>query len=180
MTFDSTENYFPVKRFEIEQKFKLKNLSLVRRRLKRLGAKKKKSFVEHNEFYDYRGLLRRKKSILRLRRKGANGGWLAFKGPRLKAKYTKRVEIEMPVDWERAKAILLLTGFRKVFQYSKFREEFNVSSCLVTLDRLPKFGWFLEIEANARNIHRLVKKLGLENRDREERSYLELLLKRGG
>ena len=45
----------------------------------------------------------------------------------------------------------------------------------VTVDFLEKFGWFLEIEGQPRSIKKIEKKLGLQAKDLEKRSYLQMM-----
>ena len=164
-----------MKSVEVEQKYRIKNPAVFRKLLTRLGGKVRAGF-ESNKLFDLNQMLRGKASILRLRRHGRGKiGVLMFKGPRLKGRHKKRVEIEIEVDWARTRALLTAAGFRVVAGYSKTREEFAIGKAHVTLDHLPKRGWFAEIEGASREIGRLEKKFGLSARDREERSYLEIL-----
>lgn len=162
--------------FEVEQKYRLKDPAAVRSILCRLGAKKIRSGFESNELFDLEGILRLNASVLRLRRHGKETqGLLTFKGPCLKSRYKKRVEIETLIPWAQARALLQSAGFKVVRKYSKKREEFVLGKAHVTLDQLLKKGWFLEIEAPPALIPGLQKKLGLSSKDREERTYLEIL-----
>ncbi|MFH1800068.1 MAG: class IV adenylate cyclase [Candidatus Omnitrophota bacterium] len=161
--------------FEIEQKYRLKDPAKVRVILKQIGAKRIASGVETNEFYDQGGFFRKQKVALRLRRFGRGLATMTLKGPRIKARFTKRMEIETPVDLAAAKAFLKFLGCQVWGQYSKRRELYRLSKTAVTVDFLKKFGWFLEIEGQPRSIREIEKKLGLRNGDREERSYLQML-----
>jgi predicted adenylyl cyclase CyaB len=161
--------------FEIEQKYRLKDPSAARQALKKIGAKKIAGGLEQNEFYDRGGVLRQKKTALRLRQFGKGPATLTLKGPKLKARFTKRMEIETPLDPAAARAILGILGFRLWKRYAKRRELYKAGDALVTLDFLKKFGWFLEIEGNPSAIGRIEKKLGLSFTDRENRSYLQMM-----
>ena len=164
-----------MKFFEIEQKYRIATPNRIRKKLQALGAKRISSGKESNILFDARKMLRSKKSILRLRR-GANGkASLTFKGPRLKGRFKKRIEVEMPVEYKITKTILGWIGFRKVLEYSKRREEFIMKKAHIALDYLSGKGWFLEIEASPRDIHAVAKKLGLNSKDEEPRSYLQIL-----
>jgi len=163
-----------VKSFEIEQKYRVGNSAKVRQLLKKLGARKIAAGVERNEFFDRNGFLSKKKTALRLRRFGKQAT-LTLKGPRLVSLFTKRREIEAAVDYEPIKTILLLSGFRVLQSYTKRRESYSLGPALVTLDHLSKFGGFLEIEGRAGVIRVIEKRLGLSAKDREERSYLQML-----
>jgi len=161
--------------FEIEQKYRLKDPAKIRAILKKLGAKRIASGVEANEFYDHGNFLGKQKVALRLRRFGKGPAVLTLKGPRIKTRFTKRMEIETPVDYASAKALLEFLGCQVLGQYSKRRELYKLGKASVTVDFLEKFGWFLEIEGASQLIGKIEKKLGLQSKDREERSYLKML-----
>lgn len=160
--------------FEIEQKYRCKNLASFRARLRRLKARFVKKGAELNEFWDLNGSLAKRKTVLRLRRHGKTSE-LTLKGPRLKSRYTKRVEFETPVDFAPARAILRALGFKLSKKYSKKREVYYFSQVMVTLDTLPRLGSFVELEGSVQNIQRAEARLGLSEKDREERSYLHML-----
>jgi predicted adenylyl cyclase CyaB len=161
--------------FEIEQKYRLKDPVKVRAVLKKIGAKRITSGVEANAFYDRDGFFRKQQVVLRLRRFGRGLATLTLKGPRIKARFTKRMEIETPVDFKAAEAFLKFLGYQVWERYSKRRELYKCGQTVVTVDFLKKFGWFLEIEGQPPSIRTIEKKLGLRNGDREERSYLQML-----
>jgi len=168
-------NRFKMISYEIEQKYRLKNPLKMRQRLRKLRAGKLAGGVEINKLFDREKFLCSRKRVLRLR-KFSGKGRLTLKGPRLKGKsYSKRVEIETGVNFEKMEGILKAIGFKKIASYRKRREEFLLSSCVVTLDRVPRFGWFLEIEGTPENIRKVAVKLGLTDRDREPRSYLGMI-----
>jgi predicted adenylyl cyclase CyaB len=161
--------------FEIEQKYRLEDPAKIRTILKKLGARRIASGVETNEFYDRGDFLGKQKVALRLRRFGNGPATLTLKGPRIKARFTKRMEIETPVDIAAARALLKFLGCQVLRRYSKKRELYELGETAVTVDFLKKFGWFLEIEGRPQSIKRIEKKLGFQDKDREERSYLQLL-----
>ncbi len=163
-----------MKLFEIEQKYRLKDPKRIRAALKKMGARKIAGGVETNEFFDRGKQLRQKRLVMRLRKYGKKAV-LTLKGPRLKSKFTKRMEIETPVDHILIRSILRLAGFKVIMRYKKERELYRLGKNLITLDQLPRFGRFLEIEARPQAIQRIEKKIGLQARDREERSYLQML-----
>jgi adenylate cyclase class 2 len=160
--------------YEIEQKFRLSQPRKILRLIQKLRARPIRSGTEYNEFYDRMGALRKKESALRLRRAGRRA-WLTFKGPRVKHRYKKRAEIELSVDDVTARRLLEALGFKRVARYQKSRSEFAVAHSRVVVDHVPRRGWFLEIEGTAQAIDRLSKYFGLSRKDREERTYLELL-----
>ena len=161
--------------FEIEQKYRLESPARVRAALRKMGARKIASGVEVNEFYDKDGFFKKQKIALRLRRFGSGPAKLTLKGPRLRSKFTKRMEVETPIEYPVARKVLRFLGCRIQRQYSKKRELYKLGKTAVTVDFLKKFGWFLEIEGRPPMIRRIEKKLGLAREDREERSYLQML-----
>lgn len=161
--------------FEVEQKYRLEDPARVRTLLKKMGARKITNAIEMNEFYDKDGFFKRQKVALRLRRFGGGPAKLTLKGPRLRSQFTKRMEVEMPVEYPVAKKVLNFLGCRVQKQYSKKRELYKLGKTIVAVDFLKKFGWFLEIEGRPSVIRRIEKKLRLTREDREERSYLQML-----
>ena len=160
-------------RYEVEQKYRIQNPAFFRKKLKTLGAKKISSGAEYNEFYAH-PLLAKKLFKIRLRRT-AKKSTLTLKGARLPSSFTKRLELETPVDFPTAQAILKFLDFQRGFSYTKKREEYRSGTCLITLDKLPKLGWFLEIEGAESQIRKIEKRLGLKAKDREMKSYFEML-----
>lgn len=159
---------------EIEQKFRLKNPSRQRGLLRRLKARKICAGQEYNEFFDLGNSLRKQKCILRLRKFGGKAV-LTLKGRKVQKEFTQRLEIETPVLFSEARALLGMLGFRRVFLYTKRREEYRLGGSVVTLDYLSGFGWFLEIEGTPATIRKIAARLGLTRADQEGRSYLEML-----
>ena len=166
-----------MKTYEIEKKYRLKDPKALRRKLRQLGARKKGDGREENEFWDFKGRLRRQRLTLRLRRYGASEK-LTLKGPRQRQSHgvEKRLELEMTVDFLTARAILRAAGFKPRLKYTKRRELYTVGKTEVTIDSLPKHGWFVEIEGALPAILSLEKKLGLAPADAEPQSYLALVL----
>lgn len=160
--------------FEVEQKYRLRDPRAVRSFLRKTGARKIAGGIERNEFFDRQGALGKRKLALRLRRFGKKT-MLTLKGPRLASRFTKRMELEAPVESGPVRKLLGLAGFKVVRRYQKNRELYRFGKCLVALDWLDRFGWFLEIEGATRDIAAVERKLGLEKTDRENRSYLHML-----
>lgn len=163
-----------MKKFEIEQKYKIKSPASIRSQLKQMGAKLAVSGAEKNELWDFGNLLKKKNSVLRLREAGGKAT-LTFKGPRLKSKFKKRIETETVVNADAMRLILKMLGYKIRVCYDKKREGYDLKRAHVTLDQLKGFGWFVEIEAEPKVIEGLAKKFGFTSKDREERSYLEMI-----
>lgn len=158
--------------FEVEQKYRVTNPPAIRKCLKALKAKRLASGHEKNELWDLQRQVRKKGSVLRLRTFDGRGIF-TLKGPKLKSKFKKRIEVETEVDPKAVRTMLQLLGFKVVARYEKKREEFKLGPAHVTLDNLGKFGWFVEVEAPENQIEKTAAKLGLK--EREERSYLEMI-----
>ena len=165
--------------FEIEQKYRCENLTAIREKLVGFKARLINKGFEQNELWDLNGKLARKKSVLRLRRHGKVVE-LTFKGPRLKSKYSKRVELQSPVEYAPTKAILTALGYRISRKYSKKREVYQLAQLVVTLDSLPRLGSYVELEGSVQDITRVASQLGFSEKDREERSYLAMLFNQKG
>lgn len=162
-----------MKTMEVEQKYRVKFPALLRRILRKQKARRVGRGHEHNQLWDD-GSIRKQGGVLRLR--VVNGrGTLTFKGPKLRSRYKRRVEIETPIEPKAATGILKAAGFRVIAQYEKYREEYALGKAHVTLDRLPGHGWFSEIEGPVSEIHKQESRLGFSKKDREERTYLEIV-----
>jgi adenylate cyclase class 2 len=160
---------------EREQKYRVPDVSVLRRRLIKHGAKPHANGFERNELFDCNGTLRAQGRKLRLRRHGNHVAVLTVKGPRLNGSHKRRMEVETPVHYEPAKHILELLGFRVQETYSKQREEYKLDGCSVCLDHIPECGWFLEIEGSRQKIVAIARRLRLRASDRERLSYRKLI-----
>lgn len=163
-----------MKSFEIEQKYRCKDLSGLRKKLKTLRAHFVKKGIERNEFWDLNKSLARKKTVLRLRQHGKTAE-LTLKGPRLQSRYSKRLELQTSVEYAPTRAILEALGLKLSCQYSKKREIYQLKNVVVVLDVLPRLGTFVELEGSVRAITLAAQQLGLKDEDREEKSYLQML-----
>jgi len=160
--------------YEIEQKYRIRSPEKIRQLLIKKGARKIREGREINYLYDCGTKLLSQSSVLRLRHWGGPEGMLTFKGPRMKARFKKRMELETAVHWKVTEKILLSLGYSRVAEYRKQREEYQLGSAHVALDFLKGKGWFAEIEASETQIEKLEKALGLNPSDREPRNYLEI------
>jgi len=163
-----------MKNIEIELKYRITNPSQIRSKIRKLKVKKLRSGSETNEFYDRGQELFKKKMIIRLRRSGKEA-WLTLKGAAITQRPVKRLEVETSVDFESTALILKTLGLKQVFRYVKKREEYKLGTAIITLDQVPKLGWFVEIEANPHKIKLIAEKLGLTENQIEDKSYLKML-----
>lgn len=134
---------------EREIKIAVDDLAALRERLQTAGAEQlhAESF-ETNELWDRDGSLRGAESLLRLRTDG-RGSRLTFKGPpSFDGGVKVRLEHETAVaDREQMAAVLTALGYRPVYRYEKYRQEWQLGSVVVALDRTP-IGEFVEFEGN--------------------------------
>ncbi len=162
---------------ETEIKLRLHSVGQGRRLLRRAGFGLLRHRIrELNLLFDSPELgLRRKSSLLRLRRAGSHSTF-TFKGPAPPGKHKTRQELEVAVrDADVLEAILLECGLRVVFRYEKYRTEYGGgdSEGLVTLDETP-MGTFLELEGSPGWIDRSARLLGFVESDYITATYGEL------
>lgn len=150
-----------MKTHETEAKYRCDDPATLRRRLAELAARPISWVAERNEMYDTPDArLRAAGCGLRLRvatpldSVGEAKVTLTFKGPRqavFAAQAVKRrEEIELTVSSaDAARGILANLGFAPRLLYEKRRESWSLRGCTVTLDELPRCGWFVEIEVEA-------------------------------
>lgn len=165
---------------EMEVKFFLPDPAATRDALREAGAVETSARVfEFNlRFDDDQGGLRRRESLLRLRKdreirltyKGDPGA----AGAELKDAVKVFRELEVTVsDFDRTRAILEALGFSPVQTYEKHRETFALDGTECCLDVLP-FGHFLEIEGPADRIQSASQRLGLPWAKRILANYLAI------
>ncbi len=168
---------------EIEAKMKIKDLAVVRDRLKAVGATPAGSVMELNTFFDRddRSLLAADQGLrLRVKRDIATGHAeyiITFKGPRQHGQLKSREENELTVGSD-ADAIRLLRclGFHRVISFEKKRESWKLQGCSVELDELPYLGSFVEIEGpDEHAVLRVRDLLNLTGEPVMRASYIALL-----
>jgi len=162
---------------EVEIKFRLGDLPVVRRKLRALGFRcQTPRAFESNTLFDFPGgLLRRRGQLLRLRQYGDSWS-LTYKGKGHSARHKSRPETETRIaDGEKLARILEALGLAPSFRYEKFRSEWSDGSGLVVLDQTP-IGNFGEIEGSPRWIDRTARALGLAPSDYITDSYAQIFL----
>jgi adenylate cyclase, class 2 len=163
---------------EVEVKFLVADLAVVRRRLLHVGAEIKTPRVyERNVRFDTAGEdLLTKLQLLRLRQDDRVR--LTFKGPAAEDAVSEakiREEIEVTVnDFDSMVKILERLGFHPIQIYEKYRETFHWRDVEVVLDETP-FGDFVEIEGAEAGIRTAAAKLGLDWSRRVLANYLALM-----
>jgi adenylate cyclase class 2 len=162
---------------EIEVKFLLPNLSLIRNRLLQLGATLvRPRTYERNIRYDnaWDGLMRQGK-LLRLRQD--TDAIITYKGDPgedISSEVRVREELEMTVeDFDMAASILERVGFEPRQVYEKYRETYEIEAVEVVLDEMP-FGDFVELEGDEISIRTVAQQLRLDWDGRILTNYLNL------
>lgn len=141
---------------------------------------------ERNFVFDTpEGMLKTRKCLLRLRKKG-NTNTVTFKRPLEKpfspggSAYKIKQETEVEVsDFEGMENIFTGLGYEVFFIYEKYREEFQKGDVKVMLDETP-MGNFIEIEGPGEAIDRTAHELGYNKSDYITDNYLTLFRKAGG
>ncbi len=154
---------------EIEVKFRVGDLRMLRRRLRAAGFRlKTRRTRETNTLYDLPGgVLRKHKELLRLRQYGSE--WkLTFKSKGKIARHSRRDELESGVsDGKMMDAILRALGYAASFRYEKFRQEWTDRKGQVVVDET-------EIEGSPRWIDATARKLGVNDVDYITKNYATL------
>ncbi len=157
---------------EIEIKFRIDDLSALRRALKQAGFKQiTRATHEMNSLYDLPGqTLRKRDEMLRLRKYGDT--WtLTHKAKSKAGRHKTRVELETPVeDGRQMDAILRVLGYAPTFRYEKYRAQWSDGKGHVVLDETP-IGNFGEIEGTPRWIDRTARALGIAPSDYITQTY---------
>lgn len=164
-----------MEKLEIEVKFFLPDIQLIRNRIIKLGAENKGRVFETNiRFDDIENSLVRNQSLLRLRQDTITT--LTYKcEPSEKDdqfKTFKEFEVEVS-DFAVMQRILDRIGFHPVQIYEKWRETFLYNATTLCLDTMP-FGVFLEIEGSKESIRSNASAIGLDWDKRIVLNYLAI------
>jgi adenylate cyclase class 2 len=163
---------------EIEVRILEIDISEIRKRLKRIGAKKVFEGRAHTNIFDFSdGRLKRKQQMLRLRTLGKQTV-LCYKGkPNASKNFKCKEEIEVVVDnFENIALIFQRLGFKKVWGYTKRRESYKIGNAVVEIDKYAQIPALIEIEApTEKDVIAAVKKLGYEIKDTTNASFPEIL-----
>jgi len=158
---------------EIEAKFYVSDLKLMRSRLRKAKAKlvQRRTYEANIRFDTPDASLHREGRVLRIRQD--DKARMTYKGPGKKQSgVLSRIEIEFVVEnFESAKLFLESLGYKKLVSYDKYRTTFKLGKTHVMLDELP-YGAFVEIEGPDRKLIRTVAdELGLNWKAAVESSY---------
>lgn len=180
---------------EIEAKYRLAHPADLRAALSRGGASLLSHVFEQNTLFDTPdGRLRANQQALRLRHTrslaespGVTATILTYKGPRdadpelARAGIKSREEIELTLS-AGAPLIRILArlGLQPAIHYEKRRATWRLAAAEVTIDELPRLGWFCEIEApDVPTIHHVRDQLGLPADAAVAESYVALTAQHG-
>lgn len=160
---------------EIEVKFYLRDVNVVRDRILAMGAIAQGRHFETNTcFENSSGTFRRQDVLLRLRKDEKNR--LTFKTPSEDLDKGFKIYHEMEIvvdDFETCQAILENLGFYPEQIYEKWRETFVLADTRLLIDTAP-FGVFLEIEGPKSDIVHLAGQLDLKWEERILLNYLSI------
>ena len=147
---------------EIEVKFFLADMEVVRNQLKQFGAESEGRVFETNICFENAAQdLRVTKSLLRIRKDNQTTLTYKTKPDRPDNDFKVLTELEVAIsDFETMVDILKALGYHQDQVYEKYRETFTLGSTNVCLDSMP-FGNFMEIEGQKKDILQLARQLDM-------------------
>ncbi len=169
---------------EIEIKLKVApDYEQMSQRLCAAGARYIRDVRETNIFLDTAdGQLRDARAALRLRHQITREGQVlpsvvTWKGRRTLAQVSSRPSIDFYAQPpEMAELLFSTLGYVKFMEFQKRRRSYEFRDCLVELDEMPVFGFFLEIEAPTEaSVMEARHDLALEDLPVEETSYFAMV-----
>lgn len=178
--------------YEVEQKFRVKDLTITERALLNLGADIHDPVTQADTYFSHPAReFQKTDEILRLRSDG-NDNFITYKGPRIDKQTKTRVELELPLPTgqesaEQFRRLLSILGFDTLLDVRKRRKKTRVDwqGCTfeVALDEVDVLGTFVELEtlidedsvldAAKQRLTSLASELGLT--ENEVRSYSEIM-----
>jgi adenylate cyclase class 2 len=175
---------------EIETKLRVADPNAIRVALDRLQARPAGCVFEVNRLFDtpdHRlqradcGLRVREQRCLDQSDPPAPAASLTYKGPRQRGEVKMREELETAIADAGAVAdILARLGFQQVILYEKRREIWRLGACEVSLDELPRLGWWLEVEGlSVEAVSAVIQQLRLAETPPTWESYVEMAAARG-
>lgn len=168
---------------EIEVKIAIGDPHAIRARLAALGASRQGRELETNRMFDTRerrlfgadeGL--RLRTTVDLDGSGTGAATLTFKGPNTGGALKSREEIETRVaDGDSLAQLLERIGFVTTVRYQKRREHWALGGCAVSIDELPRLGWWIEVEGPDKPaVLRVVEQLGLDAASAARENYVQM------
>jgi len=162
---------------EIEVKILDVNPMKVRKVLSENGAR----FVKRvNQVAVYYGGNQLKNEVLRIRKEGPIST-ITYKalpkniGKRASA-YKVAEEIELEIgDFDKARKMFKLCGFKEIGKVNMRREYFKLGGCSVEIIKIKGIPHYLEIEGKKSNILKVAKKLGFSRKDFCSKNVFEVI-----
>lgn len=163
--------------FEIEVKYKVSDLSSIKKRLREMGAVFVRKVRQVDIYFRHPCKdLAVSDEALRIRLE-EDKSVLTYKGPRVPSKVKVREELSVNVsDAHKLISILSRMGFAEEVKIVKDREEYALGEIKLCLDTVEDLGNFVEIEFpfdNEEELTKLSRRLGLK--DVIKKTYVELL-----
>jgi len=168
---------------ETEAKLKVDSLDEIAEKIKQLGAEFVGRLIQKDFYFDdAQKTMTSQDKCLRIRTESTASeqrAYLTYKGPREKAKYKTREEIEIDIeieDFDAAARLLSVLGYKQVLTVGKTRLLYRYGGCELCLDELSLLGTFIEIEGpDEDSITEVQKKLALENLPHIPESYAAMM-----
>ncbi|MFN3301911.1 MAG: class IV adenylate cyclase [Patescibacteria group bacterium] len=165
---------------EYEIKLKIDNPEEWRKKIINLKGK----LISKNFEYDIsldkpNHYMKKRGDILRIKKIG-NDVIIGYKSRKKKKDYKLEEEIEVKCsNLEKIISIFKRLGYTYIrSEIEKIRETYLLSQGKVTIDRLPKIGYFLEVEAQTKNnLLSLIKKLGINRKEIITERYGKIIKK---
>lgn len=177
---------------EIEIKLALTDPARLRARLGDVGAVCLGRVFEDNQLFDTDERRLRGAGVgLRLRRSGpepldsagpgAGVATLTYKGPLTGGVIRQREELETAVgDASAVEQILRQLGFQPFVRYEKRRETWRLGESEISIDELPRLGWFVEIESpSVAAVEQTRQMLALDAAPAVAETYVHMAVSRG-
>lgn len=148
---------------EVEIRFKVADAKKLRAALRNLGSKCLERWRGRDILFDKNNKLIPIGKLLRLRlgMERSGRGKLTFKGPYRDHVFKVREEFETIVE-NPAMAVKILAGlgYEPVVEYEKRTELWKYGGTEIYIEKLPRIGYFMEIEGSEKNIKKVAKILG--------------------
>lgn len=166
---------------EVELRAKIKNTSLLKNKLKSIGAKLVSKKVQKDSYY---GFYQTSKMpfIFRIR-KTKNKSIFTFKGKKYEGD-TAWPEFEFIIDGNEKQihTALIKSDFNKFLEINKKREKYSFNDFEINIDKIENLGEFIEIEILSENekegkskVMEVMNKLGFEDSDIIHKGYVSLM-----
>lgn len=180
----------PVIMFEVEVKFRISDVNQVISKLNGFATYLGNDTEEDHYFNHPCRDFANTDEAIRVRIYGSGRVMVTYKGPRLKGEGKVRVEYNIDVDSaDEVINTLKALGFREVAVIRKERLTYTYSNYTIYVDKVSDLGDFLEVETLTNDqgiVNDLVKgiisfarkMLNIDEKNIEQRTYLELILGR--